>query len=117
MKYETALVERLKSLLDSGLVMQEKEMFGGYCFLLNRHMCIGVIGNSLLARIGPDHYSKSLAQNYIKQFDFAGRPMADVVCIEAELIETDGELKTWLDKCLAFVNSLLEKPSQTEKVA
>lgn len=116
MKYETSLVERIKSLLDSDQEMQEKEMFGGYCFLLNRHMCVGVIGNSLLARIGPGHYSKSLAQNYIKQFDYAGRPMADVVCIEAELIETDDELKGWIEKCLTFVESLPEKPGQPEKV-
>lgn len=117
MKYEIALVERIKSVLDSDLEIQEKEMFGGYCFLLNRHMCIGVIGDNLLARIGPDHYSKSLAQNYIKQFDYAGRPMADVVCIEAELITTDDELSDWLNKSLGFVQSLPEKPSPSEKVA
>ncbi|EAQ63061.1 hypothetical protein MED121_03706 [Marinomonas sp. MED121] len=117
MKYETALVERIRSLLDSDFEMQEKEMFGGYCFLLNRHMCIGVIGNSLLTRIGPDHYSKSLAQNYVKQFDYAGRPMADVVCVEAELIETNEELESWLEKGLSFVKSLPEKGAPSEKVA
>lgn len=117
MKYETGLVERIKSLLDSELGMQEKEMFGGYCFLLNRHMCIGVIDNSLLARIGPDHYSKSLAQNYVKQFDFAGRPMADVVCIEAELIESDEALKHWLEMSLSFVQGLPDKSAHSEKVA
>ncbi|KJZ15349.1 MAG: TfoX/Sxy family protein [Marinomonas sp.] len=117
MKYETGLVQRIKAIFDPSLEFQEKEMFGGYCFLFNRHMCIGVIGNSLLARIGPEHYAKSLAKNYVKQFDFVGRPMADVVCVEAELIESDEELKQWLDMSFAFVKSLPAKVSQSEKVA
>lgn len=117
MKYELGLVERIKSSLDTSLELQEKEMFGGYCFLLNRHMCIGVIGNSLLVRIGPAHYSKSLAQNYIKQFDYAGRPMADVVCVEAELIESDEELAHWINMGLSFVQSLPDKTTPSEKVA
>ena len=117
MKYEIDLVNRIKAILDEGLVFQEKEMFGGYCFLLNRHMCVGVVGDNLLARIGPDHYAKSLAQNYVKQFDYMGRPMADVVCIESELIETDDALKEWLLKSLQFVQTLPEKASQSERVA
>lgn len=114
MSYDNELVNRLKGLLQDTPNVEEKEMFGGYCFLVNKHMCCGVLGDNLLARVGPRQYTKCTAQNYVKQFEYSGRPMADIVCIEAELTASDEDLNGWLSLCQDFVSGL---PAKQVKVA
>lgn len=111
MHYDEKLVARLRNLLQDNANFEEKDMFGGHCFLINKHMCCGVIGDNLLARVGPRQYTKCTSQNYVKQFEYSGRPIADVVCVEAELTEDNEDLAGWLSMCQDFVGSLPEKQS------
>lgn len=40
--------------------VEEKHMFGGTCFMLNGKMCIGVVEDEIMCRIGPDIYEEAL---------------------------------------------------------
>lgn len=109
MPYDIKLVERLRELLLGEPNVEERKMFGGYCFLIEKHMCCGVVGDNLLARVGPEHYSKCVSQNYVKQLEYAGRPVADIVSIEAELTESKEDLIAWLSLCKGFIKTLPAK--------
>jgi hypothetical protein len=37
-------------------------MFGGLCFMLSEHMTCGIVGDTLMARVGPDNYKACLAR-------------------------------------------------------
>lgn len=54
-------------------------MFGGMAFMLNGNMCCGVIGDQLVARIGPEGYESALSESHTKPMDFTGRPMKGYV--------------------------------------
>ena len=60
MAYDEGLAERLDVLLDDvpGLVVTH--MFGGYGFLHNGNMCVGIWKDSLVIRIGIEAAKKKL---------------------------------------------------------
>ena len=80
--------------------------------MLQGHMLVGVLGQTLMARIGPDQYSKALAMSHVREMDFTGRPMKGFVFVEPEGLELDRELEFWVTACLAFAASLPPKASK-----
>jgi hypothetical protein len=43
MAYDERLAERIRFFLKRWKGMEEKRMFGGLCFMLNGHMCCGIV--------------------------------------------------------------------------
>ena len=44
MAYDDALGARVRDALTATPGLSEKQMFGGLCFLVNGHMCAGIVG-------------------------------------------------------------------------
>jgi hypothetical protein len=61
-----------------GRSADERRMFGGLAFMVNGHMCCGIVGKDLVVRTGPDHYEEALSQPHARPMDFTGRPMRRV---------------------------------------
>jgi len=56
--YNEFLADRIRNnLRDKHSSFEEKKMMGGLCFMVNDKMCVGVVGENLMARIDPDHYA------------------------------------------------------------
>jgi hypothetical protein len=106
MAYDEELAKRLRTIFDQRTDVVEKKMFGGLCFMVSDHMCCGIAGNTLMARVGPAMYEECLKQRYVKEMDFTGRPMKGFVYVQPEGIAGDKELSGWVDKCLSFILSL-----------
>lgn len=111
MAYDERLAERIRSILSGRGAITEKRMFGGIAFLCAGRMLAGVLGTSLVARVGKSHYDESLRRPHVRKMDFTGRPMQGYVYVDAEGIRTARQLRFWLDRCDAFVATLPEKPS------
>jgi hypothetical protein len=109
MPYDEGLAQRIRELLDPGLPSTEMRMFGGLAFMVNGHMCFGILESSLMARIGPDAYPDALPQAHVRKMDFTGRPMAGYVFVDPPGIERDEDLARWLQACTSFVQSLPPK--------
>lgn len=109
MAYDKALEERLESLLQGQSDITKKTMFGGISFLSRGHMLCGVVSNKLCARVGLDYYPDALKQPHAYLMDFTGRPMKGMVFVGPDGIKTKKQLRFWVDKCLAFVDSLPNK--------
>jgi TfoX/Sxy family transcriptional regulator of competence genes len=61
MAYDEHLGERIsKALKEKRVRYEAKDMIGGLCFMINDKMAVGVVNDSLLARIDPDIYQISL---------------------------------------------------------
>lgn len=106
MAYDEGLAERIRELLQDHSDLQEKKMFGGLCFMLAEHMCCGIVGDTLMVRVGPDRYEECLAKKYARQMDFTGKPMRGMVYVAAEGLQEDDELTEWLNVSIEFVSSL-----------
>jgi len=78
------------------------KMMGGLCFMVDDKMCIGIVKESLMARIDPEEEDDLLSKEGSKPMDFTGRPMKGYLFIESEGVDMDEDLDFWVEKCLDF---------------
>jgi TfoX/Sxy family transcriptional regulator of competence genes len=103
MAYDIHLAERIKAVLrEKRVSFDEKKMMGGLCFLVKDKMCVGIVKDSLMARIDPDIYEMALKENGCREMDFTGRPMKGYVFVDPEGIDMDSDLEHWIGRCLDF---------------
>lgn len=103
MAYDEYLEERIKDVLESrSIAYEDKKMFGGLCFLVDDKMCIGIIRDQLMARVGPDNEKELLGKPGAKPMDFTNRPMKGYLYVEPAAIDRDEELEFWVEQCLAY---------------
>jgi hypothetical protein len=108
MAYNLLLAEKLKDQLKDYPVT-EKKMFGGVAFLLNGNMLCGVIGDSMIVRVGTEKYQECLEKPGVKPFDMTGRPMSGWVEVLSAGLHTTQELSGWVYLCLDFVKTIPRK--------
>jgi hypothetical protein len=77
MAFDSDLALRVREglLTVSGALPDEKRMFGGLCFMIAGNMCCGILGDRLMARVGPDAYAALLDEPGAGEMDFTGRPI------------------------------------------
>jgi len=103
MAYDELLADRVKKIFRAKRVrFEEKNMFGGLCFLVKRKMCVGVQKDRLMARIDPEVYKEALARKGCREMTFTGKPMKGFVFVEREGTKNDKSLKEWIQLALDF---------------
>ena len=109
MAYDEGLAQRIREELEGTPNLSEKKMFGGISFMINGNMACGVIKDDLIVRVDPAIHEKLLARSHARPFDFTGRPMKGWVTVSPEGYESDADLKDWINRGLAFAQSLPAK--------
>jgi len=107
--YDEGLAQRIRELFHDRREVDERKMFGGLCFMVSNHMCCGIVGERLMARVGPKKYEECLGMAHAHEMDFTGRAMKGLIYVTPEGIESEAELDQWLTLCLEFVDSLPPK--------
>jgi hypothetical protein len=74
MAYDEGLAERIRARLGGDPAIGEKRMFGCLVFLHAGNMAVGVTGDELMVRVGPDAAGAAPARPGARVFDFTGRP-------------------------------------------
>ena len=103
MPYDETLVERLRPLFRGKYSVKEKRMFGGLAFMVNGHMCCGIVGKDLVVRTGRDGFSEAIRQPHARPMDFTGRPMKGFVYVAPAGYRSDRDLRSWTRRGLDFV--------------
>ncbi|POX48245.1 RNA methyltransferase [Streptomyces sp. Ru71] len=109
MAYDEGLAERVRALLGTGPDIAEKRMFGGLAFLLRGNMAVGVTGDDLMVRVGPDATDAALARPGTRLFDMTGRPMRGWVVIAGQAVAEDDALRAWVAQGRDFAAGLPPK--------
>jgi len=109
MAYDEGLAQLMRDDLAETAGIAEKKMFGGIGFMLHGNMCVGVWKTSLIARLGPEQAEAALKEPNVVDFDITGRPMKGWVLVEAEGVETDEQLRGWVERSIEFVEGLPKK--------
>lgn len=109
MSYDEGLAQRIRDALEDRSNISEKRMFGGLAFLLGGKMCVGVVGDELMVRVGPDSYEEAVRQPHARAMDFTGRPMKGFVYVGCEGFESDAGLRRWVSRGVDFASSLPTK--------
>ncbi len=110
MSYDERLADRVRALLGEHPRLREQKMFGGLAFLIAGNMAIGILGDTLMVRVGRDAYEDALTHRHTREMDLTGRPMRGFVLVDAAGILTKAALELWVDRGLAFAESLPAKP-------
>ena len=103
MAYDEQLAERIRRGFKKARVrFEEKRMMGGFCFMVDGTMCVGVEKSRLMARIDPAAYESALRKKGCVPMDFTGRPMRGFVFVDPEGLTTNARLEAWLNLALEF---------------
>ena len=108
MAYDEQLADRVREVIASEPGLTERKMFGGLAFMLDGHMCCGIVGDELMLRLGVDGADDALEHDHVRPMDFTGRPMAGMVFVSAERLHGTA-LRGWVRRAAAFVRTLPPK--------
>lgn len=111
---ETVLIERTRALIPDGNV-EQKKMFGSTCFMVNGNMLVCASRRGLMARVGKDQEAEALSRPHASPCRPAGRPMPGFIRVEPEGIESDEDLKSWVDLARNYVCELPTKQAKRGK--
>ena len=103
------LNNRINLFLSGKENITSKKMFGGVGYLLKGNMVCGVYKDDLILRMSPEDADNSLSQKHVKPFDITGRVMKGWIMVEPVGIQSDIDLKKWIDISLSFVKILPPK--------
>ncbi|MFF4257909.1 TfoX/Sxy family protein [Streptomyces sp. NPDC001663] len=109
MAYDEGLAERIRERLAADPAITEKRMFGGIAFLLHGNMAVGVTGDDLMVRVGPEATDAALTRPGARIFDMTGRPMRGWVVVDGAAVAEDETLGAWIAEGRAFAAGLPPK--------
>ena len=103
MAFNEHLADKLRVELERrNIPFEEKKMMGGLCIMVDDKMCMGVIKEDLMARVGPHVYEQFQHKQGARLMDFTKRPMKGYLYLNSDGWDDDEELASWIDQCLAF---------------
>jgi TfoX/Sxy family transcriptional regulator of competence genes len=103
MAYDEFLADRIRQALKvKNVAFEEKPMMGGLTFMVDDKMCVGVVRDSLMARIDPDVYEDALKRKGAREMDFTKRPMKGFVFVGPEGTDLDRDLESWIQLSIDY---------------
>ena len=84
-------------------------MFGGLAFMIGGNMAVGVINDELMIRVGKDAHDEAVGRPGARIMDFTSRPMVGWIIVSPVGFTDDASLEAWVDRGLAFAESLPAK--------
>jgi TfoX/Sxy family transcriptional regulator of competence genes len=108
--YDEDLADRVRAVLPHGTAVTERQMFGGLAFMLSGHMFCGVVGDTLMLRLGAEGAARALGQPHVRPMDFTGRPMKGMIFVDNAGLHGD-TLRQWVEAATQYVCGLPPKPS------
>lgn len=103
MPYNEHLADRIRNVLeDKKAAFEEKKMMGGLCFMVDDKMCVGIVKEQLMARVGAENYEAALQKEGCKEMKFTGRPLKGFVFVEPDAIDMEKDLEYWVQLCLDY---------------
>ncbi|MBI2831104.1 MAG: TfoX/Sxy family protein [Chloroflexi bacterium] len=105
-----ALVRKFDSVMEAVPQAERRKMFGYPAAFANGYMFAGLHQDSFVLRLSPADYSAFLKLEGARPFEpMPGRTMAGFVSVPPTVLESEGEIETWLEKAFAHANSLPPK--------
>ncbi len=105
---DNPLLHRIRS--EISVSFSEKRMFGGVCFMVGRNMALGVTNeDKLMIRVGKETYEQYLEEEEADVMTFTGRPMTGFLYIDHTRLDSNLDLKKWIDRGVRYAASLPTK--------
>ncbi len=102
MSYSESLANRIRTSLQNLDNVEEKQMMGGLCFMVNDKMCVGIIKDDLMCRVDPDLKPELLEKQGYFEMMFTGRPMKAFVQVDETGLRNQADFDFWIKQCLEY---------------
>lgn len=110
MAFDEDLAERLQALLADEPGLSEKRMFGGLAFLIDGRMAVAAIGEGgLMVRVEPRETQALLRKPHTREMEMSRGPVDGWLQVDAEGIEEDADLRSWVSRGVGYAGSLPKK--------
>ena len=109
MAYDHDLADRVREHLAGEYAISERAMFGGLAFMLEGNMAVGVSGDGLMVRVGPEGTEEALALPHTRPFEMRGRPTRGFVRVDPPGVASEEALDAWVGRGVAYAGSLPPK--------
>jgi TfoX/Sxy family transcriptional regulator of competence genes len=110
MAYDEELANRIREVVQEEPGLAEKRMFGGLAFLVDGNMAVSASSQGgLLLRIDPAQSNTLISEPHARRFEMRGREMDGWLRIDVQALETDDELRRWVNHGLSYARSLPPK--------
>lgn len=90
---ETTAGRVRRFLLERTDVVEKRIIGGGVGFMVNGHLCCGVLEKGLTVRVGPDAKPNALTEPHVRPLCIGGSETTAFVVVEPEACETDEALE------------------------
>lgn len=116
MAYDEELADRIGLHLAERTDVVEKRMFGGLGFMVGGHLAIAASGQGgALVRVDPADSARLVARTKAEVAVMGNRTMAGWLRVSSDDLRTTRQLRAWLDRSLAFVATLPDKPPRRRR--
>jgi TfoX/Sxy family transcriptional regulator of competence genes len=115
MAYSEVLAKRVRSALYRVRSVEEKKMFGGLAFMVNRKMCITVGQNRIMLRIDPKVHESAIRRKGARTVKMGRREYIGYVYVGAVGLRSGNQLDFWLELALDFNRRAKSYRSQKTK--
>lgn len=110
MPYDEELADRIRLHLAERTDVVEKRMFGGLAFMVGGHLAIAASGQGgALVRVDPAESERLVSRTQAEVAVMGGRAMPGWLRVASADLRTSRQLRTWVERSLAFVATLPEK--------
>jgi hypothetical protein len=107
MTYDVHLADRVREVVRDEPGLSEKRMFGGLAFLVHGNLAVSASSRGgLLLRVDPQQTESLVDDEHVRRFEMRGRRMDGWLHVDSAVVETEGDLRRWVDLGLGYARSL-----------
>jgi len=115
MPYNEKLADRTREIISlSNKNVEEKQMFGGLCFMVDDKMCVGVKADHIMVRIDPLLYEEAMEQEGCKPMIHGKKTMKAFLFVDEAVLNTKKKLEYWLNLALEY-NAVVKVSKKKQK--
>jgi hypothetical protein len=116
MAYNEKLADRLREALAHLPKVEEKKMFRGVTFMVNKKMCVSVSGEELMCRFDPALHETVSEKNGFRTMIMKDREYKGFGYVAQDAIKSKKDFDYWIKLCLEF-NSKAKASKKAKKSA
>ena len=109
MPFDPVLAKSLSPWFENEPDAIETRMFGGFGYLINGNMCVGIHKESLILRVGVETATPCLEDPNVQPMNITGRVMKAWIMIHKDNLKTDQDFDRYCDLAKTFVRALPPK--------
>jgi len=110
MAYDEELAGRVRDLVAREPALTEMKMFGGLAFLVGGNMSVAASGQGgLLVRVDPAESDALVETSSARLMEMGGRSMRGWLRVDADDVQTDKALATWVERGVSYARTLPAK--------